>query len=153
MSDFNALSLHVDGDVPSDASAAVKDEEEEMVVVADDHFTRCPISKEVFETYWDDEEGDMMLRNAVKVMVTETADPALYSLSAVTGHESIRYAIVNKKIVLDRWIETGKVQTLRNAVTRYSAMGKPEWGTELATAANESVEEDDVFVLLDAVKG
>jgi hypothetical protein len=31
-------------------------------VLADEYFTRCPISKEVFETFWEDSEGEFMYR-------------------------------------------------------------------------------------------
>lgn len=56
-------------------------EDEEFIVPADENFTRCPVSREMFECVWDDEEGEMMYRNAVKVFVTEAADPHLFKLS------------------------------------------------------------------------
>lgn len=135
----------------SSSAGASAHDGEEMVVPADEYFTRCPVSKEVFETVWDQEEGEIMYRNAVKVMVTEKADPALYALSRATCRDGIRYAIVHKQLVLDEWIESGRVETLSNTVLRYAAMGKPEIGTQLAEAAEESEDEEDVFVLLDNI--
>ena len=115
MTDFGSLQLSDDIDgVGEESSAAEKmasgkgdsaDAEDyaeiEMIVPADEHFTRCPVSHETFVPEWDPEEGDYMYRNAVKVLVTQQADPRLYEDSCDTGHPAIKYAIVHQKLVME----------------------------------------------------
>ena len=72
---------------------------EEFVVPADENFTRCPVSKEAFETVWDDEEGAFMYRNAVKVLVTDAADKDLFKLALPTDQTGMGYLIVHKPLV------------------------------------------------------
>ena len=72
---------------------------EEFVVPADENFTRCPVSKEAFETVWDDEEGAFMYRNAVKVLVTDAADKELFKMALPTEQTGMGYLIVHKPLV------------------------------------------------------
>ena len=130
-----------------------REEEEEFIVPADEHFTRCPVCKEVFETVWDEEEGEMMSRNAARVLVTEAADAGLYKLGRPTSQPSINYVIVHKLLVLDGWLEAGRADTLRRARLRYdqvmgSAAGA-DIGSALSGAAGDGEDEDDVFVMLE----
>lgn len=123
---------------------------EEFVVPADEHFTRCPVSKEVFETVWDEDEGAFMYRNAVKVLVTEAADVSLYRLALPTDQSAVKYLIVHKLLVLDGWLQSGRAETLRGAALRYEAMGRgPEVGQTLEAAAGDDEDADDVFVMLE----
>lgn len=128
--------------------------EEEFIVPADEHFTRCPVSREMFESIWDNDEGELMYRNAVKVLVTEAADSALYQLGQPCDIEgsSVRYLLVHKLLVMDGWLALGKASTLADAVQRYELMGAQ--GVEKATilrdvAACDDESEEDIFVLLE----
>lgn len=126
----------------------------EMVVPADEHFTRCPVSHETFVPEWDPEEGDYMYRNAVKVLVTEDADYDLYEECHATSHPTIRYAIVNQKLVMDGWLSAGKAATLSDVLKKigekYSG-GASNVGSAikraLSTAADDE-DPDDIFVRL-----
>ena len=147
-------------------------EQEEYVVPADELFTRCPVSREVFQCTWDEEEGEMMYRNACKVLLTPAADAALYKIAqpatddggaaAVEGGETgdngageVRYLIVHKPIVMDQWLGSGRAATLRDAVERYRAMsagGGAVSGSskaELLLQAAGDDDQDDIFVLLE----
>lgn len=149
VTDFSALSQGTKnkGPVPGTVPGA---QTEEFVVPADEHFTRCPISKEVFETTWDEDEGAFMYRNAVKILVTEVADAALYRQALSTEQPGVQYLIVHKLLVLDGWLQSGRAETLRGAVLRYEAMGRgPEVGTALEAAAGDDEDADDVFVMLE----
>lgn len=137
--------------------------EEEFIVPADEHFTRCPISREVFEAFFDEEEGEFMYRNAAKLLVTESADAGLFKLGRATenknSHEGdiVRYLIVHKLLVLDNWLQSGKATSLSEALQRYQAAGtKVPAAIEAANrlkaavaAAGDEEDEDDVFVVLD----
>jgi hypothetical protein len=123
---------------------------EEFVVPADEYFTRCPVSTEVFETVWDEDEGAFMYRNAVKVLVTEKADVKLFKLSKPTDVPDVQYMIVHKLLVMDGWLESGRAETLRGASLRYEAMGKgKETAEALTAAAGDDEDGDDVFVMLE----
>lgn len=174
VTDFSALSLGgaagVGATVTSASSSSTgavqsgrggEDEEEEYILPADEHFTRCPVSREVFECVWDEEEGEMMHRNAVKVLVTEAADPGLYRLAQPVPWEKIeegkasapvRYLVVHKLLVLDQWLAAGRAVPLRDAVIRYktasSAAGNAK-AEKLMGALGQDDDEDDVFVLLE----
>lgn len=134
--------------------------DEERVLLADDYFPRCPVSKEVFEHIWDDEDGDIYYRNAVRVLLTEVADPQLFKHARPTGSQTpnVRYCVIHKSLVLDGWLEAGKATGLKNAVERYQSVGKHDLATDLLTASGveggDNAEsnggaEDDVFVLLE----
>jgi len=159
----------------SSAAAAADTANVQYVVPADEHFTRCPISKEVFEVVWDAEEGEMMYRNAVKVLVTPNADAQLYEqaqpledLFDVGGGEaeassnqgpasSMRYLIVHKLLVLDQWLMSGKAATVRDAILRYTGVEGMYTSTspgeekikQLLHAVADEDEQDDTFVILD----
>jgi hypothetical protein len=143
----------------------------EFVLPADENFTRCPISREAFSTIWDDEEGEMMFRNAVKVLVTENSDPNLYKIAKPLLNNStkedeannnnndqlslknrIRYLVVHKLLVMDRWLAEGKAANLKNALLRYESLG--ERGQETISALKSVVDEEeeddeDIFVVLE----
>jgi hypothetical protein len=137
--------------------------EEEFIVPADEHFTRCPISREVFEAFFDEEEGEFMYRNAAKLLVTDSADAALFKLGRATGNkipsegDIVRYLIVHKLLVLDNWLLSGKATSLSEALQRYQAAGtKVPAAIEAANrlkaavaAGGDEEDEDDVFVVLD----
>ncbi len=123
-----------------------------MVVAADEHFTRCPVSQEPFLPVWDYEEGDYMYRNAVKVLVTAKADSSLFHASAPTNHSLFRYAIVHQYLVMDRWLREGKAVSLRNAIALLASSPRnDDIIASLRTAADEEDDDglDDVFVLLE----
>ncbi len=138
---------------------------EEYVVPADEYFTRCPVSRETFECFWDDHEGEMLYRNAVKVLITESADPALYALAQpipwvdnATSATAVRYLIVHKVLVLDAWLSAGRAVPLQDAVIRYKAVlsttsGGGVTGAEKAELLQQAVgqddDEEDIFVLLE----
>jgi hypothetical protein len=130
------------------SAAPEVDEDEEMVVPADENFARCPVSNEVFQTVWDDEEGDVMYRNAVKVLLTEEADADLYAVSQNTSQPGVRYALVHKRMALDGWLAAGKAVCLKDAM---ALRRKQPTGLQLpdyAKAGNVDEDEDDVFVVL-----
>ena len=138
---------------------------EEYVVPADEYFTRCPVSRETFECFWDDQEGEMLYRNAVKVLITESADPALYALAQpipwvdnANSATAVRYLIVHKVLVLDAWLSAGRAVPLQDAVIRYKAVlnaasGGGVSGAEkaelLLQAVGQDDDEEDIFVLLE----
>lgn len=133
----------IDASYGSSTSPAV-DDDEEMVVPADESFPRCPVSNEVFQTVWDDEEGDFMYRNAVKVLLTEEADSQLYSVSQNTSQPGVRYALVHKRMALDGWLASGKAVSLKEAMM----LRKQDPSiVDYAAAGNVDDDEDDVFVL------
>lgn len=126
---------------------------EEYIVPADEHFVRCPISKEIFEKIWDEDEGEFMYRNAVKVMVTETANKALYDIGQPTSEAGVHYLIVRKPLIMDGWLSSGQAATLNETVQRYQFMGGRghELITRVKNAAGYDEDGDDIFVLLDHV--
>ena len=139
------------GQLSSGQSATKADEdEEEMVVLADENFPRCPVSNEVFMTFWDEEEGDIMYRNAVRVVLTASADPQLFSVSKPTSVDGVRYALVHKRLALDEWLDSGKAVTVKDAMsqkfrqTRADGAALPDY----AAAAGVDDQETDVFVIL-----
>ena len=129
-------------------------------VPADELFVRCPVSKNLFAQRWDDEEGEMLYVNAVKIFVTASADAAIFKLGKETdqANPGMRYLIVDKAMVLNPWLENGKASSVRNAIERYETMvqGRPS-GTESpyskflealrTVAANE--DEEHTFVMLE----
>lgn len=135
------------------AGAAAASGGKEFIVPADEHFTRCPVSKEEFETVWNDEEGEFMYRHAVKVLVTAAADAAVYKLGQPTSQASVRYIVAHKRLVVDEWIGAGKAATLGDAAQRYQAMSsaasRPELVQALRKAAGEGEDEEAVFVMLE----
>ena len=129
---------------------------EEMIVPADEHFTRCPVSNEAFIPEWDDEEGDYMYKNAVKVLVSAASDEALYEHSQPTSSSHLRYAIVHQLLVMDGWLFNGKAITVKDASERLrkcrpDADEKSCLAVEkvLLSAMEEEDDEEDVFLLLD----
>lgn len=160
-----ARSSNSSATVPASAAGRQAATEEEFILPADEHFTRCPVSREVFECVWDAEEGEMMYRNAVKVLVTDAADPTLFAAAQPipwqqgeggSGSE-VRYLVVHKMLVLDPWLLGGRAVPLRDALIRYksgmsgaSGLKKAEM---LAGAVGQDEDEEDVFVLLEFANG
>jgi hypothetical protein len=146
------------------SASAQRDAQEEFILPADEHFTRCPVSREVFECVWDAEEGEMMYRHAVKVLVSEAADAALYPLAQPVPWEGedgapgapVRYLIVHER-VLNQWLAAGKAVPLKDAVIRYKTAHSGVVGQakadKLTGAVGQDDDEDDVFVLLEFSNG
>ncbi len=132
------------------AAAKPEDDEEEMVVLADENFPRCPVSNEVFMTFWDEEEGDIMYRNAVRVILTASADPQLFSVSKPTSVEGVRYALVHKRLALDDWLARGKAVTVKDAMSQKFRESRADGASfpDYAAAAGVDDQETDVFVIL-----
>jgi hypothetical protein len=63
---FDVISL-LGSSSSATASSGAASSGVEFIVPADEHFPRCPVSKEMFETFFDEDEGEMMFRNAAKV--------------------------------------------------------------------------------------
>jgi hypothetical protein len=131
-------------------------EEDEFIVPADEHFTRCPVSREMFETIWDEEEGEFMYRNAAKVILTESADSSLYKLGQPTSSEdsSVRYLIVHKLLVLNSWLQQGKAASLGDVIARYEAARSAKgevMSRQLRAAAGDEENDDDVFVIIELI--
>lgn len=151
VSDFNALGR--DNEAPLYAKSGQGSEEVKRVSVvpADDTFTRCPVSKEVFDTFWDQEEGEFMFRNAAKVLVTQAADENIFKISQPTSHPNVRYCILHKLLVLDGLIANGRADSLRQATARYLSTGTSatkEKVAELEASIGNNENHDDIFVLL-----
>lgn len=124
----------------------------EYIVPADEHFVRCPVSKETFDKVWDDCEGGLMYRNAVKVLVTEVANKKLYDLGFSTSVEGIHYMIVRKPLIVDGWIASGLSASLQETIQRYQAMGKDKISIQrLESAAGDDAGSEDTFVMLELV--
>lgn len=172
VSDFNALQragstngdhgsgvggLSVDATRTSGLSENGKIEtpQEELICPADENFIRCPISKEVFENVWDEDEGEYMYRNAVKILITEDADAAYYKLGKPTAATGVRYIIVQKLLVLDSLLEQGKAATLSEVIERYMATGAKSRSAGIYATVEKLKEAsvgdhpDDIFVMLE----
>lgn len=175
ITDFDSLTIGGDGrKQPADASGAdarakgssagsagtgsgavaegAAEEREEYFLPADEHFPRCPVSREVFVQEWDDEDGELIIRNAVKILVSAEADENLFRLAQpIDSSAHIRYLIVHKLLVLDQWLAVGRAATLKDALARYSSMssggGKQKVEQLQQAAADE--DEEDTFVLLE----
>ena len=146
------------------AAAEEEGDGEEYIVPADEHFTRCPISKEMFETTFDAVEGAMLCRNAVKVLIAPPSllgssaasvvaagdmdTAAVYNLGRPTEDEpEVHYCIVHK-FVLDRWLARGQAASFANALERYRQSGGGDQVVELLKRAAEAEDEEDLFVKL-----
>lgn len=158
VSDFNALNLK---NKPVEESKTVVPGEttEEFILPADENFVRCPFSNEAFEKFFDNTEGEFMYRNAVKVLVTESGNPSIYKQGkpAIDNEseeeiDGLRYVIVNKILIVDRWIQEGKASTLKDALSRYGSIGGSAvfLMEKLRSAAGEE-DPEDVFVILEAI--
>ena len=134
----------------ADTAKAGEEDLRAYSVLADELFTRCPVSRERFVANFDEESGDMWYKHAAKVFVTAAADVTVFNLGKDTVHPKIRYVIVNKPLVLDSWIETGKAAKLNNTIERYEAMGgeNSEKIIDLRTAT-AGEDEDMCFVMLE----
>lgn len=140
---------------PAQQPPQLQQQQEEFIVPADEHFIRCPISREIFESFFDEDEGEFMYRNAARLLVTESADAVLFKLGRETEEASVRYLIVHKLLVLDSWLQAGKATTLSDALMRYEAVPAAvakEVARKLRNAAGDEENEDDVFVMLDLFK-
>ncbi len=161
ISDFNALSGGggkegaATGGSSGSGGELVAAAAEEFVVPADESFTRCPVSKEVFECTFDEEEGEMMFLNAVRVLVPEPSAAAagdigaLFRLGRPTEESTVHYLIVHQLLVLDSWLAQGLAASLRKAVERLEhTSGGADIVTRLRRAAGDDESEDDIFVRL-----
>lgn len=128
-----------------------QDENEEFIMPADEFFPRCPVSKERFESFWDDEEGELMYRHAVKVLVTASADGELFKMGRPCPAESsVHYLVVHKLLVLDKWLSDGKAIALKDLALRYEQVGqKGMMYVEKMKQAADGEDEEDIFVILD----
>lgn len=154
VTNFGAASaIVIDSKKGRESDGSSDDESGTYILPADENFTRCPVSREVFETFWDDEEGEMMYRNAVRVLVTEAADKDIFALGLPCSDPTIRYLIVHKLLVMDDWLNAGKADTLMRAKLRYDQSMATDKGKQLGEAlticAGEDEDENDVFVLLE----
>lgn len=121
---------------------------EEMVVPADENFSRCPVSKELFETIWDEEIGDYMFRNAVKVLIAPQCEE-YFALGQPTTSSFFRYIIVHKHLVLDQWITDMKIESVKECVFRLRAAGASrDLVSAIVDASEEDEDEVDVFVMI-----
>jgi hypothetical protein len=140
---------------PTSSTSSLSDgallREKEYIVPADENFVRCPVSKETFDKFWDDDEGGLMYRNAVKVLVTETANKKLFDLGQPSTVEGIRYLIVRKPLIVDGWISSGLAATLSDTMERYQAMGKDGHSIKQLEIAAGYDYGNDIFVMLELV--
>ena len=155
VSDFDALAAHSEQPVSSAVAADAADAalDPEVSVPADENFTRCPVSREVFETQWDEDEGEFVYKGAVRVLIPEgggAEDERLYRLGRPTAHEAVRYLIVHKRLVLDGWSSNGRAASLRSVVERYEVMGRGREEPAVAAllAAADGEDEDNIFVII-----
>ena len=123
---------------------------EEMVVVSDERFPRCPLSNEVFEVFWDEEEGDYMSRHAVKVLVDQSSQD-LYSKAVEIKGSPLRYLIVHQMLVLDRWIAEGLAESVKSCISRLrtapGGISQEEIDAILAADDDCDEQEEDIFIL------
>lgn len=140
----------------SRSGASTISSEEEFLVPADENFPRCPMSKEVFSQKWDVDEGELMYKNAAKVLCTAAADATVYRLGKPTvpaASAGIRYVIVHKELVLDDWRRAGRAASLKETKERYEAVtsgpSKAAYIAALEEAAGDSVDDSKVFVMLE----
>ena len=92
---------------------------EEGNVLEDDHFPRCPISKDKFLRKFDEDEGETLFLRACKVFVTAGADVAVYKLGQPTAHPDIRYVVVSRPLVLLAWLEEGRCASVKEIAGRF----------------------------------
>eukprot|EP01038_Epipyxis_sp_PR26KG_P007574 gene7574-10318_t len=146
------------------------DVEEEFIVPADENFTRCPISKEIFESFYDEDEGEFMYRNAVKIIIPENIDNYIYSLgkpldyttsntSTDNNNIGVRYLIVHKILILNKMLTSGKAVTLKSAIEKYEQLNNNENNNDknnndnkmldlLKNCSMDDESDEDVFVIL-----
>ncbi len=151
------------GTASSSGAAAANNQQsaiqEELIVPADEHFVRCPVSKEIFENIWDEDEGEYMYRNAVKLFVTEAADSMYFKLGRPTSANGVRYLIVQKVLVLDSLLAKGKAASLKTVLQQYTAATAGARSRSADVVAKQDAllkaaaedHPEDVFVLLDPV--
>ncbi|RYH06678.1 hypothetical protein EON65_42575 [archaeon] len=155
VTDFNELNKRKNNVGEESSTGANKENitTEEFITPADENFPRCLVSKEKFETFWDDDEGELMYKHAVKVLVTEAADSSIYNLAAsIPGVQNgVKYIIVHQLLVLNKWVQEGRAVTLRDAILRYENIGPKglEYIQKMQVAAGEDQQDDDIFVLLE----
>lgn len=139
-------------------------EDVEYIVPADEFFTRCPVSREIFECVWDTEEGEMMYRNAVKVLIIDNVDHNLFKLAQSVSYldnnssissnidnkdyNMIRYMIVHKILVMNQWLDTGKAVSLKDALLHYDSIGSNIRKLMENIVNIENDDEDEVFVVI-----
>lgn len=161
ISDFNALNIKNKAVEETKENTNHGQATEEFIMPADDNFVRCPFSNEEFEKFFDSEDGEYMYRNAVKVLVTENGNPLIYKQGKQVYDpeseekiEGLRYLIVQKLLIMDRWIQEGKAASLKEAIERYESYGSKSSSMMLieklkSAAGDEDLE--DIFVILEHV--
>jgi hypothetical protein len=139
-----------DGSASGKAGSSAADDRE-FIVPADEHFTRCPVSKEVFETTWNEDEGEFMYRHAARVLVTAASDSAVFKLGRATSEPDVRYVIAHKLLVVNEWVSSGRATSLTEAARRYEAMRRPTAARDVEQLRRAAGGEADdyVFVMLE----
>ena len=159
VSDFNALNIKNKEVEETKQNTSNGQATEEFIMPADDNFVRCPFSNEEFEKYFDSEDGEYMYRNAVKVFVTENGNllifkqgKPVYDPESEEEIDGLRYLVVQKLLIMDRWIQEGKAGTLKEAIERYESYGKSASMLieKLKSAAGEE-DLEDIFVIFEHV--
>jgi hypothetical protein len=149
VTDFNALTSKKDG-IKSSNPEVDTSSGDQFVVPVDEDFPRCPISREPFERFKDEDDGEDLYRDAVKVLVTPRT-PLVFEKAHPLGHmmddfENIRYLIVHKKLVMDKWLLEGKSATLDEVLKHPQCRGFER--TLLKRAAGDEQDDDEIFVAL-----
>ena len=148
----NMNNIHAN-DKTNTTSAATK----KYICTADDLFVRCPISKEAFETVWDQSRGELIYVNAVKVYLNDKCDEKMYKLAQLASSSAtnnLKYMIVNKLLVMDGWINDGRASTFKEIINRYGLMGRRKendsYLMNIQTCIDdEGEDEEECFVLLE----
>ncbi len=141
----------------NDNSSTTSASTKKYICTADDLFVRCPISKEAFETVWDQSRGELIYVNAVKVYLNDKCDDKLYKLAQLASSSAtnnVKYMIVNKLLVMDGWINDGRASTFKEIINRYGLMGRKKENDSYlmniqACIDDEGEDEEECFVLLE----
>jgi hypothetical protein len=153
MKDKSTLSSNSSNDSTNTAKSSTK----KFICTADDLFVRCPISKEAFETVWDQSRGELIYINTVKVYLNDKCDEKLYKLAqlaSTSATNNVKYMIVHKLLVMDGWISDGRASTFKEIINRYGLMGRKKENDSYlmniqACIDDEGEDEDECFVLLE----
>jgi len=92
--------------------------------------------------------GDLMYRNAVKVLIADS-DSELFALSRPVSYSPFGYIIVHKMLVLDRWLASRKVESVKECVKRLRLEGAESSLIDAVVyASEEDEEEEDIYVVI-----